>query len=124
MLSSKPYLIRAIIEWIIDNGLTPHMLINTTFPGTVVPAQFVQDNRIVLNISVTAAHNLNLGNDQITFAARFSGKPYEIHIPVDAVMAVYASENGKGMVFQDDEITVENQAGVTEPKKPVLTVIK
>lgn len=102
------------------------MLVNAVYPGTVVPVQFVQDDKIVLNISVTAVHNLNLGNEQITFTARFSGKPYEIQIPVNAVMAVYARENGKGMVLQGDEISVESQADATvaEAKKPVLTIVK
>ena len=126
MSSSKPYLIRAISEWITENGLTPHVLVKASFPGTVIPVQFAHDDRIVLNISATAAHNLSLGNEQISFVARFSGKPCEIWIPVGAIMAVYARENGKGMVFEGDEITSQSQPekALTEPKKPVLTVIK
>jgi len=126
MTSGKPYLLRAINEWIVDNGLTPHVLVDTAVPGTMVPLQSVQDNRIVLNISATAAHGLVLGNELITFSARFSGSPFQIRIPINAIMAIYARENGKGMVFQDDEQIEEDQAGTTvdKPKKPVLTVIK
>lgn len=125
MSSSKPYLIRAIIEWIVDNSLTPHMLVDTTCSGTVVPIGFVENNRIVLNISSTAAQKLYLGNEHITFAARFSGRSHEIYLPLDSIIAVYAKENGKGMVFQNDE-PVEDQSTVdqTRTKSPVLKVIK
>ncbi len=126
MSSSKPYLIRAINEWIVDNGLTTHLLVKASFPGTLVPEQFVKDDRIVLNISVSAAHNLELGNQLITFRSRFSGKPFDIRLPVDAIMAVYARENGKGMVFQDEPGSAPAQPDLTEAasKKPVLTVVK
>lgn len=125
MNSSRPYLLRAIHEWLNDNGLTPHVLVDATVSGIRVPLAFVEDGRIVLNISSSAAHDLVLGNELVTFVARFSGKANEIRIPVNAILAIYARENGKGMVFQDEELNESRASLSTEaPKKPVLTVIK
>ena len=125
MNSSRPYLLRAIYEWINDNGLTPHVLVDAAVSGTRVPLTFVQDGRIVLNISSSAAHDMVLGNELVTFVARFSGKATEIRIPVNAILAIYARENGKGMVFQDEDIDETHASLPAEtPKKAVLTVIK
>jgi stringent starvation protein B len=126
MNSSRPYLIRAIYEWIVDNGLTPHMLVNATLPHTRVPEEFIEDGKIVLNLSVSAVQGLLLGNEHISFAARFSGKSSQIVVPVNAVIALYARENGKGMVFPDEPVTSESTVPelADTPKKPVFTVVK
>jgi len=101
MTSSRPYLIRAIWQWISDNGLTPHLLVNTGREGVEVPAEFVQDGRIVLNVSASAVRDLDLGDDWISFSARFGGTPRSILVPVPAVLGIYARENGQGMAFPD-----------------------
>ncbi len=102
MSSSRPYLIRAIYQWINDNSLTPYILVNADFPETTVPTQFVEDGKIILNISAQAADELNIDNDWLLFSARFSGQPMAISIPVQAILAIYAKENGQGMVLDRD----------------------
>ena len=103
MTSSRPYLVRAMYQWIVDNGLTPHILVDATADNVMVPEQHVQDGKIVLNIAPMAIQGLTLGDDDITFSARFSGKSQSLFIPVQAVLAVYARENGQGMMFSEDE---------------------
>jgi stringent starvation protein B len=99
MTSNKPYLLRALNEWILDNGQTPHIIVDIHDPDVLVPDQAIQDGKLVLNISPQATRDLELANDSITFQARFSGKPFNIYLPIDAVMAIYARENGQGMMF-------------------------
>lgn len=104
MLSRRPYLIRAIYEWVLDNDLTPHMLVAADAPGVRVPKQFVtEDGKITINVSPSAVRGLNIDNDMIRFSARFSGQPFEVEIPPGAVLALYARENGQGMLFGDVE---------------------
>lgn len=103
MSSNRPYLIRAINEWIIDNGLTPHLLVLADHPGVVVPSQYVEDGKIVLNLSPVAIRGLQVENDQITFSGRFGGTPMNVVVPMSQAAAIYARENGKGMVFAPDE---------------------
>lgn len=128
MTSSRPYLIRAMHDWIVDNGMTPHLLVDASLPGAVVPMQFVEDGRILLNVSPGATQGLVVGNDRVTFSARFSGSPFQVSIPIHAVIAVYARENGQGMVFQDEQQADDRQqpdvTGSDVVKKPVLTVVK
>ncbi|MFI3190579.1 ClpXP protease specificity-enhancing factor [Crenothrix sp. D3] len=126
MTSLKPYLIRSIYQWILDNNLTPHLLVDAENADAILPMQFVDDGKIVLNIRPQAVEALSLGNDTVEFNARFSGKPMHIIAPVVAVMAIYAKENGKGMVFsQDDEDTdAPPPPEKTPPTKPTLRVIK
>jgi len=124
MTSLKPYLIRSIYEWIIDNSLTPYLLVNAEYPGAVVPQKFIEDGKIVLNIRPQAIQGLALGNEDIQFDARFSGKPMHIYVPVASVLALYAQENGKGMIFDQDD---ENEAPPPEkktPTRPILRVVK
>jgi len=102
MTSSRPYLIRALHEWVLDNGMTPHILVDAEFEGVQVPQQFVENGKIVLNISPESVIHLELGNELISFNARFSGQPMDVFIPVSAVIALYARENGQGMVFADE----------------------
>ena len=126
MTPNRPYLIRAIYDWIVDNGLTPHLLVNAEHPAADVPPDYVKDGQIVLNASLSAVQDLNLGNELVSFSARFSGIPTDISFPPEAVLGVYARENGKGMLFPDDE------GGDTEPPqpqppsggKPALKVVK
>ncbi|MCQ8180911.1 ClpXP protease specificity-enhancing factor [Methylomonas sp. SURF-1] len=127
MTPLKPYLIRSIYEWIVDNSLTPHLLVNAEYPGVVLPTDFVEDGRIVLNIRPEAIQGLNLGNDEIQFNARFAGKAMRIVAPCKAVLAIYAKENGKGMIFDPDETDDETPPAPPEPKppqKPQLRVVK
>jgi stringent starvation protein B len=102
------------------------MLVNAGLPLTRVPEEFVEDGRIVLNLSVSAVQGLLLGNEQISFSARFSGKSSQIVVPVNAVIALYARENGKGMVFPEEPAISEATApeSADTPKKPVFTVVK
>ncbi len=108
MTSNKPYFIRALYEWILDNDCTPYIVVDATLPFVDVPRQFVHDGKIILNILPSATHNLNLGDDWITFSARFSGVPQNINIPIGAVAAIYAQENGEGMGFQTEALNEEN----------------
>ena len=103
MTSSKPYLIRALYEWICDNAMTPHLVVEANAEGVSVPPEAVQDDRVVLNIAPRAVSGLSLGDDQIDFRARFGGKGMSVRVPVAAVLAVYARENGQGMMFPADE---------------------
>jgi stringent starvation protein B len=103
MSSNRPYLLRAIYDWITDNGLTPYLLIDATKEGVQVPAQVIKNGQVVLNLAMRAVANLDLGNDWINFQARFSGASHAIHVPMAAVLALYAQENGQGMVFPAED---------------------
>lgn len=103
MTSSRPYLIRAIYDWLLDNSLTPYLMVDASYPEVSVPQQYVKDNKIILNTSPTAVSGMAMGNKVIEFKARFSGIPHHIYVPVMAVQAIYAYENGRGMVFNEDE---------------------
>ena len=119
MISSRPYLIRAIHEWIVDSDLTPYLLVNAEMPNVTVPQQYIQDGRIILNISPSAVRGLELSNDWVMFSARFGGVSMEISVPPVAVMAVYAKENGRGMVFSEDDEELENDVEVDDdPDSP------
>lgn len=100
--SNRPYLIRALNDWIVDNGCTPHLLVDATDERCAVPRAFVKDGTIVLNIAPSAVRGLSLGNDWIMFSARFGGVAHEITVPVAAVRAIYARENGQGMAFEPE----------------------
>ncbi|HSX20557.1 MAG TPA: ClpXP protease specificity-enhancing factor, partial [Gammaproteobacteria bacterium] len=102
MISTRPYLIRAFYEWIVDSGCTPHLVVNAELPNVEVPRAYVESGQIVLNIAMPAVQDLSLENDAIRFKARFSGIAHEIYVPVPAVMAIYARENGRGMVFSEE----------------------
>jgi len=111
MTSSRPYLIRAMYQWIADNGMTPHLLIDAEQDDVIVPAEHIQNGKIILNIAPMAISSLVLGDDEITFSARFSGQSMGIYIPVGAVLAIYAKENGQGMMFTDDDSAVSADDG-------------
>ncbi len=111
MTSSRPYLLRAIYQWIVDNECTPYLLVNAAAPGVAVPVEYVENDKIILNIGPSAAYQLVLGDDEIAFNARFGGRPMDVHAPISAVLAVYARENGQGMLFTD-EADAEGEAGM------------
>ncbi len=132
MTSLRPYLIRALYEWIVDNGMTPYVLVDAERDGVQVPRQYVEDGRIVLNLHPDAIVNLTMDNEEIGFQARFRGTPMAIHFPVAAVLAIYARETGKGMVF-DKEMDGETPPPSGPPekreekpksKRPTLRVVK
>ncbi len=104
MNSSRPYLLRALYEWIVDNDCTPHVLVASDYPGTRVPAGYAKDGQIVLNISPSAVRHLQMGNDLLSFEGRFGGVAQVLQVPVPAVLALYARENGQGMFFDLDEL--------------------
>ncbi len=133
MNSLKPYLLRAVYDWCVDNDLTPYLLANANADDVVVPRQSVQEGRIILNLNPQAVHNLALGDNKVEFNARFGGKPMLVRIPIKAVLAIYARENGQGMVFDENEEgdPLPPQPTSTEPteskparSRPVLKVVK
>ena len=103
MTSNRPYLLRALFEWIGENSMTPHILVDAAVDGVDVPEQAVQKGKVILNIDQAAVQDLELGNEWLSFNARFSGRRYEVMVPVEAVLAIYAKENGQGMMFAQDE---------------------
>lgn len=123
MTSSRPYLIRALYEWIVDNDQTPHLLVDAQQQGVQVPSGHVQDGKIILNVAPEAVRDLLLGNDSVDFNARFNGKPTDLSFPVNAVLAIYAKENGQGMVFGDDDTPPETPEPPEKAGKPSLKLV-
>lgn len=124
--STKPYMIRAIYEWCVDNGLTPHLMVLVD-AGTRVPTGFVKDGEIVFNINYSAIKGLQMENDAITFSARFNGVPQNIYIPIAAVKGIFARENGQGMFFEPEQNPSPPISGGAPPnpkKKPSLKLVK
>jgi len=98
----RPYLLRAFYEWLLDNQLTPHLVVDITLPGVQVPLEYARDGQIVLNIAPRAVGNLELTNDEVRFNARFGGVPRQVYVPLAAVLAIYARENGAGTMFEPE----------------------
>ncbi|WP_363797884.1 ClpXP protease specificity-enhancing factor [Lysobacter firmicutimachus] len=125
MTSHRPYLLRALYEWIADNGMTPHLLVDATRPAVQVPSHAVKDGKIVLNVAARAVSHLEMGNDVIRFSARFGGVSHPVSVPVGAVLAIYARETGQGMALPEDvgmeEAGLEDEAG--ETATPPLTAV-
>lgn len=129
MTSNRPYLLRALYDWISDNRMTPHILVDAAIEGVDVPEQAVQKGKVILNIDHTAVRELEMANDWLTFSARFSGRRYEVRVPVEAVLAIYAKENGQGMMFAQEEDTPppsDPGAGPDdgESRRPHLKLVK
>lgn len=103
MTPSRPYLIRGLYEWIVDNGLTPHLLVNAEGVGVEAPVEYADAGQLVLNVAPAAVRGLDLGNDWVGFSARFGGRPRQVSVPVGEVLAIYARENGRGMLFTPEE---------------------
>ncbi|MGH8215530.1 MAG: ClpXP protease specificity-enhancing factor [Rhodanobacteraceae bacterium] len=124
MTSNRPYLLRAVHEWICDNGLTPYVVVDAAQPGIQVPPQSVSEGRVVLNLAPRAVSRLEIGNDAITFMARFGGASHAVTLPIAAVQAIYARENGQGMLLSEDATVATAPVGpadsqpaeVNEPK--------
>jgi stringent starvation protein B len=110
MNSSRPYLIRALYEWIVENDCTPHLLVDADYPGARVPPGYAKDGQVVLNVSPSAVRHLHMDNDAVSFEGRFGGVPQSLFIPAAAVLAVYARENGQGMVFDLESSTLDDDA--------------
>lgn len=110
MSSNRPYLLRALYEWINDNNLTPYILADATYPDVLVPKSSVKDGKVVLNIAMRAVAALELGNEALSFSARFSGASQSIYIPVEAIIAIYAQETGQGMMLPPDDPQSEQNA--------------
>ena len=122
MTSSRPYLLRAVYEWIADNGLTPQIVVDAQQERVRVPTAYVREGKIVLNVSANAVRGLSLGNEWVEFSARFGGTPFDVAVPVRAVLAIMARENGTGMSFpdpDDDRPPPQQQRG-----RPSLKVVK
>ncbi len=117
MTSSRPYLLRAIYQWIVDNNMTPYVLVDATGELVQVPQEHVNNGKIILNISPAAVMGLELGEEALSFNARFSGKPMFVNVPIPSVLAVYSKENGRGMVFtEEDDGSPEPGGGPGSPK--------
>jgi stringent starvation protein B len=116
MSSHRPYLLRALYEWISDNDMTPHLLVDAGQPGVQVPSHTIKDGKVVLNIAARAVATLELGNDAVRFTARFGGVSHPVSVPVSAVLAIYARETGQGMALPED--TGAADAGDEPPTPP------
>jgi stringent starvation protein B len=137
LISTKPYMIRAIHEWCVDNHLTPYLLVAVN-PQTRVPVAFVKEGEIVLNLNYSATKDLHIDNEAIVFSARFSGVSQNLYVPMNAVKGIFARENGQGMYFEVSANDTSNytnadnktKAGSEKPddlrskKKPTLTIVK
>ena len=125
MTSTRPYLVRAIYEWITDNQMTPYILVNAQTPSIKIPERYVDNGRIILNIGNSAVRELRLENEGINFNARFDGQTMNVSIPIQAVMAIYAKENGQGMVLDDHKGPHPPPEPPPEKvSKPHLTLVK
>lgn len=132
MTSVKPYLIRAFHEWIVENELTPYIDVNTKISGTDVPKEYIKNNKITLNIAPSAVKDLHLTNEVIDFYARFSGVVRSVHVPIRAVLAIYAKENGHGTAFNEEEeeiasspaVSSEEDAQQRKKRKPDLRIVE
>lgn len=120
MTSHRPYLLRALHEWISDNGMTPHLLVDATQPGVRVPAHTVKEGKVVLNIAARAVAHLQMDNDAVAFTARFGGVSHAVIVPVSAVLAIYARETGQGMALPDDT-TAADAGPEAEGQEPPST---
>jgi len=129
MSSNRPYLLRALYQWIGDNHMTPHILVEAEMDGVDVPDQAVQKGKVILNIDNAAVREIDLGNDWLTFKARFSGREHNVTVPIEAVLAIYAKENGQGMMFSQDDETLPPDDPDSDPdlkpaKRPHLKIVK
>lgn len=135
--SRRPYLLRAMHEWISDNVQTPHIVVDASIQGVEVPRQYVQGGKIILNVSLNATSSLNLGNEHVSFRARFGGATYDVMVPIAAVLGIYARETGQGMIFSETdsptppvppqaptESTSSNGGGEPKRARPMLKVVK
>lgn len=118
MSSNRPYLLRALYEWIGDNDMTPHLLVDATREGVQVPSSTIKDGRVVLNIAARAVAQLDLGNREVRFKARFGGVSQSVIVPLAAVLAIYAQETGQGMMLPEDGGVLADDSGDDSPEPP------
>lgn len=133
-ISRRPYLLRAMHEWITDSAHTPHVIVDATRQGVEVPTAYIKDGKIVLNLSTSATQRLQIKNDWIEFDARFAGIVHHVRVPMYAVLGIYARETGEGMVFSESEKEPtppepptqpdKSHATSTEARRAKLTVVK
>ena len=127
MTSSKPYLLRALYEWILDNNTTPYILVDATHEGLMIPPGIANDGKVVLNLAPQAIQNLDIANTHVSFSARFNGVAEDIYCPIGSLLAIYARENGEGMMFpaeeESDEPNSDSDSG-DKPKGPSLKIVK
>ena len=116
--SRRPYLVRAMHEWMTDNGQTPHLVVDASAPDVEVPRGYVKDGKVILNISWQATQGLKLGNDLIEFSARFGGVSHHVRVPAKAVLGIYSRETGQGMLFQEEESGGPPTSPGTPPETP------
>jgi stringent starvation protein B len=131
MTPSKPYLIRGLYQWLLDNQVTPYILADTSSDEVMIPRGIATDGKVVLNLSPSAIQNLEMTNDYISFSARFNGVAQDIYCPMDSILAIYARENGEGMMFNSEsENTAEKEGSAKgnaqseKPNRPGLKVVK
>jgi stringent starvation protein B len=131
MTSSKPYLIRGLYEWLLDNQATPYMLADTSNPDVMIPRGIATDGKVVLNLSPSAIENLEMTNEYVSFSARFSGVAQDIYCPMASILAIYARENGEGMMFNQEAkdaaengVTADGPGQTKKPNRPGLKVVK
>jgi stringent starvation protein B len=131
VVSRRPYLLRAMHEWIGDSGRTPHVIVDAMRPSVEVPTAYIKDGKIVLNLSTSATQRLQISNDWIEFDARFAGVVHHVRVPMSAVLGVYARETGEGMVFSDvekeptpPEPPTPDKSPASEPRRAKLTLVK
>jgi len=118
MTSSRPYIIRALYEWILDNNCTPHILVSAVHPGVQIPAGFAKNGQITLNLSPSAVRHLHVDNEGLSFEGRFAGVACHLYIPVSAVLAIYAREDGQGMAFNQEPDLAPGNGEDPPPSKP------
>jgi len=131
MSPSKPYLIRGLYQWLLDNQATPYILADASSDGVMVPRGIASDGKVVLNLSPSAIQNLEMTNDYISFSARFNGVAQDIYCPIASILAIYAQENGEGMMFPADSDEKQGSVGKVEdsgksgkPNKAGLKIVK
>ncbi len=129
MTPIRPYLLRTIYDWIVDNNCTPYILVDTNQNGVIVPEQYIENNQITLNLSPGSIRDLSFDNDWVMFNARFSGAAWDIEVPMSAVNAIYAKENGQGMVFDKNQEEAPQPPAqkilkTKKPSKPSLKIVK
>lgn len=134
MTSSRPYLIRAIYDWIVDNNLTPHVVVNAESPEVQIPEKYIVDGKMVLNVSAEATRKLLINNQALEFDARFDGIIWHIYTPIKQVLAIYARENGRGMIFEGEDEeegggdnappSATTSSSNNKPQRPNLKIVK
>ena len=128
VLAKRPYLLRAMHQWMMDSGHTPHVIVDAERSGVEVPRSYIKDGKIVLNVSLNATQRLQLGNEWVEFDARFAGVVHHVRFPVSTVLGIYARETGEGMVFSEQDMGPEPPSRPSPPadesRRPQLKIVK